>query len=252
MRLLTRITLGLSLICEAAVLLPVSRNDIPLARRIYIARRNTFGNRINLSITYLGIFLVSIILVLGSGTWIPDSSKTKVEVLPPPSQEGRLFGHFRYEEANKNQLVTLAPGIALRPAAATMLKRMCHDAEIQGVKLRTLSAFRSIDLQRSVFFDIKVERNQTAAERAKVSAPPGYSEHGTGFAVDLGDGKAPETDFSKSFEDTEAFKWLSENANHYSFTLSFPPGNPQRVSYEPWHWRFEGSVDALQVFEISR
>ena len=26
-------------------------------------------------------------------------------------------------------------------------------------------------------------------------------------------------------------------------------GNPQNVSYEPWHWRYEGTVEALKKFE---
>ena len=29
----------------------------------------------------------------------------------------------------------------------------------------------------------------------------------------------------------------------------FPKDNPQKVSYEPWHWRFEGTVEALREFE---
>ncbi|MGB1131066.1 MAG: D-alanyl-D-alanine carboxypeptidase family protein, partial [Haloferula sp.] len=52
-----------------------------------------------------------------------------------------------------------------------------------------LSGFRSLALQESIFFDVASERNQTAEERAQVSAPPGYSEHSTGYAVDLGDGR---------------------------------------------------------------
>ena len=40
-----------------------------------------------------------------------------------------------------------------------------------------------------------------------------------------------------------------QNANRYHFTLSFPAGNAQGVSYEPWHWRFEGSAEALKLFE---
>ena len=82
-----------------------------------------------------------------------------------------------------------------------------------------------------------------------VSAPPGFSEHSTGFAIDLGDGLAPATNLSPSFDQTEAYAWLNANAARYHFTLSFPRGNAQGVSYEPWHWRFEGSAEALQLFE---
>ena len=118
-----------------------------------------------------------------------------------------------------------------------------------GVDLVVLSGYRSIALQKSLFFDVKSARNQTASERARVSAPPGYSEHATGFAIDLGDGSQPGANLSQSFEQTEAFSWLRANGARYQFVLSFPHGNSQGVSYEPWHWRYEGTTQALQVFE---
>jgi D-alanyl-D-alanine carboxypeptidase len=82
-----------------------------------------------------------------------------------------------------------------------------------------------------------------------VSAPPGFSEHSTGYAVDLGDGSEPATNLAPSFDQTAAFAWLQAHGARYHFTLSFPRDNPQGVSYEPWHWRFEGSAEALKVFE---
>ena len=46
-----------------------------------------------------------------------------------------------------------------------------------------------------------------------------------------------------------AFEWLINNAAKYHFVMSFPKGNVQGVSYEPWHWRFEGTVEALKKFK---
>ena len=60
-----------------------------------------------------------------------------------------------------------------------------------------------------------------------------------------------ETDLEVEFESTPAFRWLQKNAARYHFVLSFPKGNTQKVSYEPWHWRFEGTVEALRQFETS-
>jgi D-alanyl-D-alanine carboxypeptidase len=112
-----------------------------------------------------------------------------------------------------------------------------------------LSAFRSKDVQQQLFFAVKAQRNQTSLDRAKVSAPPGFSEHSTGYAVDLGDSRLPQTNLSYDFMQTKAYRWLVNNAARYQFVLSFPQGNPQGVSFEPWHWRYEGSTDALRVFE---
>ena len=85
-----------------------------------------------------------------------------------------------------------------------------------------------------------------------MSAPPGYSEHSTGYAVDLGDARNPATNLSVVFENTAAFTWLQTHANRFHYRLSFPVGNGQGVSYEPWHWRFEGSAEALKTFESAQ
>ena len=122
-------------------------------------------------------------------------------------------------------------------------------AAYDGISLVFLSGYRSIKLQEEIFYKNKSLRNQIAIERAKVSAPPGHSEHSTGYSIDLGDATMRETDFEETFEGTPAFKWLKRNAAKFHFVLSFPKGNSQGVSYEPWHWRFEGTVDALRKFE---
>jgi zinc D-Ala-D-Ala carboxypeptidase len=103
-----------------------------------------------------------------------------------------------------------------------------------------------------LFFDLKAQNGEVATERADVSAPPGYSEHHTGYAVDIGDGSLPATDLEVSFETTPAFKWLQKKAAHYNFELSFPKNNPQGVSYEPWHWRFVGDRNSLETFYKDR
>ncbi|MFM7311595.1 MAG: D-alanyl-D-alanine carboxypeptidase family protein, partial [Cyanobium sp.] len=179
---------------------------------------------------------------------------------PPPVQglnariglDGRLLGHFPYGEARSTDLMTLAPGVELQRDAAEALLAMQSAARADGVEIVVLSAFRSIALQKRIFFDVKSERNQSALERARVSAPPGFSEHSTGYAVDLGDGRNPATNLSPSFQETAAFTWLKAHANRFHFALSFPQGNRQGVSYERWHWRFEGTAEALRTFEAAQ
>ena len=168
-----------------------------------------------------------------------------------PDFQGRLLGHFPYGEAEASQLVEVAPGLALSRDAATAYEQMRSAAAADGVQLTVISAFRPIAMQKQIFFGVKSERNQSAEERARVSAPPGYSEHSTGLALDLGDETMPQTNLSESFEGTPAFFWLQNNAHRFHYQLSFAKGNRQGVSYEPWHWRFEGSAQALQQFEAA-
>lgn len=165
-----------------------------------------------------------------------------------------LLGHLAYEEADEADLVALRDNssILLRPAAAEQFDDMLAAAAAQGVYLVPISGFRTVEDQRYLFFEIKAERGQTASTRAEVSAPPGYSEHHTGYAIDIGDATAPSTDLSVAFEDTPAFRWLEQNAPRYSFELSFPENNDQGVQYEPWHWRFVGDSDSLETFYQDR
>jgi len=166
-----------------------------------------------------------------------------------PDADGRLLGHFPYPEAAAETLVEVAPGQQVHRDAAADLVAMQEAARADGVQIVVLSGFRSLALQQQLFFEVKAARNQSALDRARVSAPPGYSEHSTGYAVDLGDARAPGTNLSTSFESTAAYRWLQEHAAHFHFLASFPRHNPQGVSYEPWHWRYEGSLGALKLFE---
>ncbi|HLO51027.1 MAG TPA: D-alanyl-D-alanine carboxypeptidase family protein [Kamptonema sp.] len=176
----------------------------------------------------------------------PSASETPVAASSPDN----LLGHLPYEEAPAPELQAITPdgSLKLRTAAAAKYQEMANAAAAQGVYFVPISGFRSVDDQQHVFFDIKAERGQPATKRAEVSAPPGYSEHHTGYAIDIGDASAPEANLSQSFENTIAFKWLQANAAYFSFEMSFPKNNPQGVSYEPWHWRYVGDRHSLETF----
>ena len=231
-----------------------SGEDIPLAQRTSrpLTRPRSPLQRIKwLLIGGLGAATVLVGLMLGP-------LRNALTPAPVPGldarldSDGRLLGHFPYAEATDVQLQTLPSGLRLRPPAAAALLAMQRAAAADGIDLVLLSAFRDWDLQNELFFEIKSERAQVASERAKVSAPPGFSEHHTGYAVDLGDGGRADTHLQRSFETTPAFRWLQEHAARHHFRLSFTKDNDQGVSYEPWHWRYEGSTDALELFEPSQ
>lgn len=180
----------------------------------------------------------------------PTPTPSVNEVNPAPSNSETLLGHFAYSEAPSQELqpIVADSSIKLREAAAEQFQAMVAAARAAGVVLVPISGFRSANTQEHLFFDIKAARGQVATKRASVSAPPGYSEHHTGYAVDIGDGAVPATNLNTTFEKTRAFNWLSANAARYSFEISFPKDNPQGVSYEPWHWRFVGDRTSLETF----
>ncbi len=228
-------------------------DDIPLAQRtLSPALRRRRSWRLALSAALVAGVAGAATVLLRPELFQPRGAVPLPGLAARLSADGRLLGHLPYGEAPAQQLVSVAPGLQLQRDAAESLQAMLQAAAADGVEIRVLSAFRSIALQKQIFFDVKSERNQSAVDRARVSAPPGFSEHSTGYAVDLGDALRPDTDLSVSFADTAASSWLQANANRFHFHLSFPQDNRQGVSHEPWHWRFEGSAQALKTFEAAQ
>ncbi len=178
------------------------------------------------------------------------SSAASSPIASPLNSPDQLLGHLAYQEAPLDELDAITPDgqIKLRSAAAQSYRKMAAAAESNGVKLVPISGFRSKAEQNNLFFRVKEQRNQGVSKRAEVSAPPGHSEHHTGYAADIGDANHPESNLNQNFENTPAFQWLSSHAAQYSFELSFTKGNAQGVSYEPWHWRFVGDQDSLETF----
>lgn len=184
----------------------------------------------------------------------PAPTPAAEKVNSPDSNSETLLGHFVYAEAPTSELKPIVPDgqIKLRKAAAKQFQAMAAAARAAGVVLVPISGFRSATDQEHIFFDVKAQRGQVTTKRAEVSAPPGYSEHHTGYAVDIGDGTTPATNLNPNFDKTKAFKWLSANAARFSFEMSFPKDNPQGVSYEPWHWRYVGDRNSLETFYKAR
>lgn len=223
-----------------------SKDDIPLAKRINYPKTISRNSFFSLILLILGLGISFFIANRISNKDVFSSNSISIsEAIETDS----LLGHFPYPDASREDLVLFSPGIFVHKDILDKFTEMQSKASKSGIYLQLLSGYRSIDLQRDIFYENKSIRNQTAIERARVSAPPGYSEHSTGYAIDVGDGSYPNTHFEVEFEQTPAFRWMKKYAPKYHFVLSFPMNNKQGVSYEPWHWRFEGTVEALRKFE---
>lgn len=121
-----------------------------------------------------------------------------------------------------------------------------------GVTLTPCSGYRSYELQernynnKIAFYESQGYTNEEAiAEASKIIMPPGSSEHNLGYAMDI-------VCVDEWFEDTEEFKWLTENAADYGFIMRYPEDKQDvtNVIYEPWHWRYVG-VELAQELKSS-
>ena len=227
----------------------IKQFDIPLAKRIYINNSNSifFKKLLIFSPFLLLLFSLASLRLIRNIELGPFSI---INFQSDKNPERRILGHLPYNEIPKDKLVLIEPNIEVHIDMRDSLLNMREEAKKDGINLVFLSGFRSINLQDEIFYSLKSFRNQVAGERARVSAPPGYSEHSTGFAIDFGDATQRNTDFENKFENTEAFRWLKKNAAKFHFKLSFNKDN-KYIDYEPWHWRYEGSIEALKVFESS-
>jgi D-alanyl-D-alanine carboxypeptidase len=130
---------------------------------------------------------------------------------------------------------------SLAPLAAHAWRRLKNAAQTDGVELYLISAFRSVARQTEIF-ERKVRMGINIERILDFSAPPLFSEHHTGHAVDIG--TPGRTDLEQIFEETEAFAWLKGNAGAFGFEMSYPPGNDRGFAYEPWHWRYTSTITA--------
>lgn len=125
----------------------------------------------------------------------------------------------------------------LVPDACHAWHRLKMAAKKQGHDLFIVSAFRSVSRQAEIIRDKQRSGISNDAIFA-VSAPPGFSEHHTGRAIDISTpGYAV---LEEEFEHSPAFHWLEENAQHLGFSMSYPRGNKLGYLYEPWHWCYDG------------
>ena len=223
--------------------------EIPSAKRIYLKKADSILLK-KLLIYSPFLFLRFSIAALRFIRDIEIGPVGEFNFQAQRTHEHRILGHLPYNDIPKEKLVLVEPNIEVHIDMKDSLLKMREEAKKDGIYLVFLSGYRSIKLQNDIFYSLKSIRNQEAAERARVSAPPGYSEHSTGFAIDIGDATQRETDFETEFENTDAFRWLKKHAAKFHFKLSFSKNN-KYIDYEPWHWRYEGSIEALKVFENS-
>ncbi|HEU4402722.1 MAG TPA: M15 family metallopeptidase [Candidatus Polarisedimenticolia bacterium] len=123
----------------------------------------------------------------------------------------------------------------LVPGAAKAWGELAQAAKSDGVLLKIVSAYRSFDRQVEIVRR-KLAKGLSLEAILLVSAPPGYSEHHTGRAVDVTTPDCPPLE--EAFEATEAFRWLQANAERFGYHLSYGRGNRSGYAYEPWHWCF--------------
>ena len=135
----------------------------------------------------------------------------------------------------------------LRQEAADAVVAMFAAAQAEaGLTLASNSAYRSYDSQVEVYNDDMNAHGQAFADTD--TARPGYSEHQTGLAIDIG-ADSGYCSLDPCFAGTPEGQWLAANAWRFGFLLRYPQGLDQVTGYtfEPWHYRYIGVPLATEL-----
>lgn len=127
-------------------------------------------------------------------------------------------------------------GKKLTHNAKEAFEKMAMAAKAENFSIIAMSAYRSYAYQENLYNNYAKSDGKDKADT--YSGRAGYSEHQTGLAVDVYNGKTSYTDF----ESTAEFTWMQNNAYKYGFILRFPKDKTKETGYqyESWHYRYVG------------
>jgi len=134
------------------------------------------------------------------------------------------------------------------PVAKAALVSMLEAGKAAGFDYNAFSGFRSYEYQTTLYNRYVNRDGKEAADR--YSARPGYSEHQTGLAFDIGENGRQDLWLTEQFGETPAGQWLMNNAHLYGFILRYPQGKEHITGfmYESWHYRYVGVEHATAIF----
>lgn len=135
--------------------------------------------------------------------------------------------------------------VKVRKEVAPKLEQLFADAKKDGINLVAISGFRTYDYQDYLYKNSVQTNGKNHATQYVAKA--GYSEHQTGFALDLLCKEYMTLD--EGFEKTNAFKWLEKNMSKYGFILRYLKDKEDITgyNYEPWHIRYVGVEIATEI-----
>jgi len=130
--------------------------------------------------------------------------------------------------------------------AALAYDLMCEAITKEGIGLSQWTAYRSYSFQKGIYDDYLNHYSQAYTDT--FAARPGFSEHQTGLAVDV----ASTNENFSTFEETDSYTWLKQNAYKYGFIIRYQKGKESITGYkfESWHYRYVGIDIAKTITEL--
>lgn len=130
----------------------------------------------------------------------------------------------------------------LRKEAMNKFMEMCDAAKEDGISIKAGSTYRSYSYQQGLYNRYVNRDGKKEADR--YSARAGYSEHQTGLAIDILNGKNEFID-----EDNKEYDWLVNNCYKFGYILRYTKEDEAITGYqfESWHFRYVGNDVAKEI-----
>lgn len=127
--------------------------------------------------------------------------------------------------------------------AINAFAEMKKAASKENLGLVINSAYRSYEDQEEICEEYKNLYGQSYVD--KYVAKPGFSEHQTGLAFDIG------STSSNIFANSKEYVWIQKHAHEYGFIQRFPKGFEEITGFrnEAWHYRYVGKKIATYIYE---
>ena len=152
--------------------------------------------------------------------------------------------HYLPTDYKPIDLVQVVSEQQLNAQATEAFKMMEAAAGRAGHPLNIITAYRSIGEQTRLYQSYVTSKSLTLAEQ--LAARPGYSEHHTGYALDISAANE-----AGAFGETAAYDWVTANCWQYGFIIRYPQGEEAVTGYqfEPWHITFVGKEAAQTMHD---
>lgn len=194
--------------------------------------------------------IVSIVNVCADEDYYDKDTVKKTDV---SKKELMLVNKFNYLDENyaPDDIVKVSMQFAygdneIKKEVYEKFRSMYNDAKKEGLHLIITSSYRDYNFQKELWDSYANQKGDEWAD--SVSARAGYSEHQTGYTLDIVTYNAN----MSSFETTDEFKWLQDNAYKYGFILRYPKDKEDITgySYESWHYRYVGKDVATKIKKL--
>lgn len=108
-----------------------------------------------------------------------------------------------------------------------------------------LSGYRTNAQQQELYDNDLAETGLDTSERV---ARPGYSEHETGYALDV---SIYQDGYVLDYDGTGDYEWINQNCAKYGYILRYTEEKTDVTGFqaEPWHYRYVGQPHATYMME---